>query len=132
VIERRAATLKNDDANVAICSYTLREGDTFKRLARTIGSSADTILAMNNLDREHRLRRGDSIYLPVRARELANLLAETYYAVRKGDTLYSIAKRYDLSVAELRELNQFSRKHRLHPGEKLRVSSPRSLTAGGM
>ncbi len=133
-IEARAATLKNDDPNVAVCTYTLREGDTIKRLARAVGASVETILGMNGLRASNRVRRGDSIYLPVRARELGNLLADTqtYYAVRTGDTMYSIAKRFDLSVDELRELNQFSRHHKLHPGEKVRIAAPRALTAGGM
>lgn len=128
-VETRAATLKHDDESVSVCSYTVRQGDTIKRLARAIGTTPATIQAMNSTDR---LRRGDTIYLPVRARELSNLLAETYYAVRKGDTMYSIAKRFDLSVSELREINQLARDHKLHPGEKLRVVAPRALTAAGM
>lgn len=133
-VAARAATLKDEDATVAICSYRLREGDTIKSLARAIGTSRETILAMNDLEASDRVRRGDTLYLPVRAREIGNLLrdAQIYYAVRKGDTLFSIAKRHKLSVGELCELNQFSRRHKLHPGEKLRVGAPRALSAGGM
>ncbi len=128
-IAARAATLRNDDANIAVCSYTLRGSDTLKRLARAIGTDVDTLTAMNG-----RVRPGATIYLPVRARELASLLAqsEIYYAVRKGDTLYSIARRHHLTVAELRDLNDLSKSHKLHAGERLRVSAPRTVTAGGM
>ena len=80
------------------------------------------------------LRAGDSIYLPVRARELGNLLShseELYYAVSKGDTYYSIAKKHNLTVDELLELNDLDDAHKLHPGEKLRVTSSRVMTAGG-
>ena len=131
----RAATLKNDDENIAVCSFTLREGDSLKRLARAIGSDVDTILAMNNLASSKKAREGTTLYLPVRARELGSMLAhaddEVYYAVRRGDTLYSIAKRHHLSVEDLLDLNDLRRGHKLHAGEKLRVSSPRALTAGG-
>ncbi len=134
VIAARATTLKNEDATVAACSYTLREGDTVTKLARTIGTTRGTILAMNGLHASDRVRRGDALYLPVRSRELGNLLADaqTYYAVHKGDTLFSIARRHRLTVSELCELNQFSRKHKLHAGEKLRVAVPRALSASGM
>ncbi len=71
-IVARAATLKNEDANVRVCTYTVRDGDTLERLARAIGTNAQTILAMNGVTR---LRRGESIYLPVPARDLGNLLA---------------------------------------------------------
>lgn len=131
----RAATLKNDDENIAVCSFTLREGDSLKRLARAIGSDVDTILEMNNLASSKKAREGTTLYLPVRARELGSMLAhvddEVYYAVRRGDTLYSIAKRHHLSVEDLLDLNDLRRGHTLHAGEKLRVSSTRALTAGG-
>ena len=51
--------------------------------------------------------------------------------MKKGDTLFSIAKKNDLSVDELRDLNDL-RKAKLRVGQKLRVSAPRTLTAGGM
>ena len=133
----RADTLRDDDAYMKFCSFRMRKGDTIHRLARAIGTKAETILAMNNLDETDRLGTGQSIYLPVRARELSTLLAhsdneEIFYAVRKGDTLFSIAKKNGLTVAELRELNDLPKKATLRKGQKLRVSAPRTLTAGGM
>jgi membrane-bound lytic murein transglycosylase D len=136
-LQARADTLRDDDAYVKFCSFRVRKGDTVQRLARAIGTKAETILAMNNLDEEERLRAGQPIYLPVRASELGTLLAhsddqEIFYAVRKGDTLYSIAKKNGLTVAELRELNDLRKNATLRKGQKLRVSAPRTMTAGGM
>ena len=133
----RADSLRDEDAYVKFCTFQLREGDSVRRLARALGTEQETILAMNNLDANDRLRAGDSIYLPVRARELSTLLQhsddeEVFYAVRKGDTLFSIAKKNGLSVAELRELNDLPKNTPLKTGMKLRVSVPRGLTAGGM
>jgi len=133
-ISARAATLRSEDTDVTVCSYTMREGDSLKRLARAVGVDVDTLLSMNDLRSPSRVGEGDSIYLPVRARELGTLLnAEaTYYAVQKGDTLYSIAKKYDLTVDELRDLNDLGHGEKLRHGQKLRVNVPRTLTAGGM
>ncbi len=127
-------SIRDEDALLKVCTFKLREGDSVKRLAKAIGTKPETILAMNNLDANARLEAGDSIYLPVRARELSALLSrgEDYYAVRKGDTLYSIAKKNGLTVAELRELNDLSKKATLKKGQRLRVSAPRTMTAGGM
>jgi membrane-bound lytic murein transglycosylase D len=132
-----ADSLRDEDAYVRFCSFKLRRGDSIKRLARALGAAPETILAMNNLDSPNQVGSGDSVYLPVRARELASLLAhsedeEFFYAVKKGDTLFSVAKKHKLSVAELRELNELSRNASLHVGQKLRVSAPRALSAGGM
>lgn len=133
-VAARAATLKNEDANIAICSYTLHEGESLERIARALGTDVDTLVAMNNLHSPASIGEGDSIYLPVRARELGSLLAhsDAYYAVRKGDTLYSIAKSHGLTVDELLDLNELDLDHMLHPGERLRVAAPRAVTAGGM
>jgi membrane-bound lytic murein transglycosylase D len=133
-VAARAATLKNEDANVAVCSYTLREGESLKRLARALGTDVDTLVAMNNLRSAAAIGEGDSIYLPVRARELGSLLAhsDAYYAVKRGDTLYSIARSHSLTVDELLDLNELDSDHKLHPGERLRVTAPRAVTAGGM
>ncbi len=41
------------------------------------------------------------------------------YAVRRGDTLFSISRRYRVSVDEIRNWNHRSSRHRLHPGQDL-------------
>lgn len=134
LVAGRASTLKNEDTNVAVCSYTLRDGQSLRRLARAIGTDVDTLVAMNNLRSSDEIGEGDSIYLPVRARELGALLSQNnaYYAVQKGDTFYSIARSHSLTVDELLDLNQIEGDHMLHPGERLRVVAPRTITAGGM
>jgi membrane-bound lytic murein transglycosylase D len=136
VVAAKARTLKNEDANVAVCTLKLRKGDSIKRLARSIGTTPETLLSMNNLRSAQSVGQGDTIFLPLRARDLSSLLAhahdDIFYAVRKGDTLTSIARKHNLSVTELREINQLDRNHKLHPGEKLRVSAAHVVTAGGM
>jgi len=128
-VASRAASMKNEDTDIAICSFTLREGDNVKKIARAIGTDVDTILAMNQI---RGAGEGDTLYLPVRSRDLGTLLnAEAvYYAVQKGDTLYSIAKAHRLTVDELRDLNDLSAHTKLHSGQKLRVNAPRTVTAG--
>jgi membrane-bound lytic murein transglycosylase D len=133
----RADSLREEDDRLKFCTFTLRDGDTVQRLARTLGTKPETILAMNNLEETDRLAPGESIYLPVRARELSTLLSRTddeelYYAVKKGDTLFSIAKKNGLTVAELRELNDLTKDATLQKGQKLRVNAPRTMSAGGM
>lgn len=43
--------------------------------------------------------------------------------VQKGDTLYSIAKRYDMSISELIELNGIDSPNQLYVGQVLKTSS---------
>ncbi|HEX9500610.1 MAG TPA: transglycosylase SLT domain-containing protein [Thermoanaerobaculia bacterium] len=70
-IARRAATLKNDDRIVTVCAYKVRKGDTINKLARALGVERRTIRAMNGLSERAKIRRGESIYLPVRGHALS-------------------------------------------------------------
>ncbi|HEX6178438.1 MAG TPA: LysM peptidoglycan-binding domain-containing protein [Thermoanaerobaculia bacterium] len=132
-----ASTLRREDEKIEVASFTIRKGDTLAKLAKKLGTTPSTIAAMNDLSPKAALRPGRSIYLPVQARRLGILLRhsddrEIFYAVRKGDTLYSIAKQYKLTVNDLRELNDLRKDSILKVGQKLRVSPPRGLTAGSM
>lgn len=137
VVAEIAATVRQEDSKIAVAAFTVRKGDTIPRLAKKLGTKPETIRAMNGLKENESLRAGRSIYLPVHARRLGSLLrhaedTKIYYTVRKGDTLYSIAKTNKLTVADLRELNGLSENAVLKPGQKLRVSPPRGLAAGSM
>ena len=45
----------------------------------------------------------------------------TFHTVSAGDTLYSISRRYGLSVDELRTANQLDEKSTIYPGQQLKV-----------
>jgi membrane-bound lytic murein transglycosylase D len=130
-IAPHAATLKNDDPDIAVCTMRVKSGTHVKSVARALGTTPEAILEMNG---KRSIDEGDTIYVPARARDLAALLAagDAFYTVRKKDTLYSIAKRHGLSVVELRELNGLASHASIHPGDRLRVSPTRAVTAGGM
>lgn len=132
-----AERLKFDDVNLPFATFTTRSGDTIERLAMLVGADPEDVRSMNG--RRNVLRTGESIYLPVSESRLARLLSEDrerasrkYHLVKKGDTLYSIAKKHDLSIEELAEINDFKATRKLKPGEKVRVRSSQPLTAGGM
>ena len=53
----------------------------------------------------------------------ALLLADTTYKVEKGDTLYSISRKYQITVAELRAANNLSENDVIKVGQKLKIPS---------
>lgn len=59
------------------------------------------------------------------------LFAETYTA-KKGDTLYSIAKRYEITLAELRTANNLSESDVLKVGQKLTIPTADIETAAAL
>ncbi len=46
----------------------------------------------------------------------------SFYEVKAGDTLFSIARRANLSVDKLRQINQLKADASIHPGDRLRIS----------
>ena len=49
------------------------------------------------------------------------------YQVRKGDTLWKIAKRHNMNVAKIRSLNKLSRNASLRIGQKLVISAAKNI-----
>ena len=49
------------------------------------------------------------------------LFADTTYKVEKGDTLYSISRKYQITVAELRAANNLSENDVIKVGQKLKI-----------
>lgn len=65
----------------------------------------------------------DSVYniTPATYRYIKQMYARKYHKIRKGDTLYGIARRYRVSAGQICRLNGISRKTILRVGRKLRV-----------
>ena len=51
------------------------------------------------------------------------VFADSNYVVKKGDTLYSISRKFELTVAELRAANNLSENDVLKEGAKLVIPS---------
>lgn len=130
----RADRLPEEDAHLKVSTHTVRSGDTLSRVARAVGTNEETLRAMNDLS-SGAIRPGQQLYVPVRARELGSLLTHErtsgfFYSVRKGDTLYSIARRNGMSVGELRDLNDLRPDEPIRVGQKLRIAPSRTATGG--
>lgn len=137
-IRERAESLHQEDPIVEVASYTLKPGESVTDLSKSIGVSVDDVLAMNRT-RDDRFGPGDSVYFPVRQTTLSSRLLDRratpssdLYVVSKGDTLYSIAKRYSLTLDQLRTINDLPGDAVIQPGQRIRVSAQGGTTAGGM
>ncbi len=82
-------------------SYTVQKGDSLYSIARKYSTTIDKIKNLNNLT-SNILSIGQVLLIPTDT----NL--ETTYTVQKGDSLYSIAKKYDTTVDRLKQLNNLS------------------------
>jgi membrane-bound lytic murein transglycosylase D len=105
--------------------YRVRAGDTLGSIARRTGISASRLAAENGIDDPRRLRPGQVLVLPGGAPA-----PERYYTVRAGDTLYSIAARHGVRVADLARRNGLRDRHKLSIGQRLELPPERSARSG--
>ncbi len=83
-------------------TYTVQKGDSLYSIARDYNTTVDAIKNLNNLT-SNLLSIGQILQIPV-----ASDTQETTYTVQKGDSLYSIAKKFGTTVDTLKKLNNLS------------------------
>ena len=88
-----------------ITTYTVKKGDTLYGISNQFGVSAMDIYNFNNLDNTNILV-GQILKIPTNAG--TNPSSMFTYTVKKGDSLYNIAKRYETTVNEIIKLNNLS------------------------
>ena len=81
--------------------YTVKKGDTLYSIANRFNTTVATIKELNNLV-GNSLSVGQKIILPEEE------LSENMYIVKPGDSLYSIARRYNTTIDVIRSLNNLT------------------------
>ncbi len=92
---------KTEDSSV----YIVKSGDSLWSISKKTGFSVDELKAANNLT-SNLLNIGQKLKLPVQ--EEVEETDYDIYLVKSGDSLYSIASNYNVSVDELISFNNLS------------------------
>ena len=96
-----------------ITLYQVREGDTLSQIAEMFSVTNNTILWANDISSATSIRSGDMlIILPI---------VGVQHIVKSGDTVDSIAKKYDGDTEEIRSFNQLEENGELTVGDALVV-----------
>ncbi len=97
-------------------SYTVLEGNTLWGIANFFGVEVEDIVELNNLQEPELIYTGQVLMIPV-----SKPVPPRYYAVRPADTLYSIAKRYNMQVEDIAKLNNTANPNLIFPGQIIRL-----------
>lgn len=84
--------------------YIVKKGDTLYSIAKTYNTTVDNIKKLNNLT-SNTLSIGQKIRLND---QIDNPKEDNTYIVKSGDTLYSIAKKFNIKVDNLKEANNLT------------------------
>ncbi len=104
--------------------HRLRRGETLSGIGKRYNISVDMIMRWNDIDDVRRVRAGRKLALyPARKFDTGSDKSEeeiivSYYKVRNGDSLWSIARKHQVSTQEIKRWNSLSN-NLLHPGKKL-------------
>jgi membrane-bound lytic murein transglycosylase D len=119
----------------ATVQHTVRRGETLSHIARRYGVTVSALQAANGNVRPTRLQVGQRLTVPGGAAARAAAPTRTASAaparpaaqwrvhqVRRGDTLYGIARRHGVTVQQLRTWNNLRpNQSRILPGQRIRV-----------
>jgi membrane-bound lytic murein transglycosylase D len=112
--------------------HTLAPNETLSDVAHKYHVSLSSLEEVNDLSSATEVSDVDAVVVPVTPRSA--VLGASYYRVRRGDTLITIADRFGVSVEQLRRWNHLRGSiirigHRLRVAEPAHVSSSRHYSA---
>jgi membrane-bound lytic murein transglycosylase D len=121
-----AARIKDipDDKRASWRFHVVRSGETLDGIALALHAHISDIAKANGLKAADGVDSGDELVIPI-AGAVASAGPQRY-AVRRGDTLITVADRFGVSVEELRRWNHLS-SNIVKPGSSLAVVEPVKL-----
>jgi membrane-bound lytic murein transglycosylase D len=106
--------------------HKVRKGETLSRIAQRYRASMRDIVWTNGIREKHFIRAGQKLKIPLRGRGgrayalSYELLPGGKYKIKKGDSLWLIAKKFNTDTRKLQKLNGL-KSPRLYVGQILKV-----------
>lgn len=132
-VDQRLATKQNAPRKDERIVYTVQDGDNLWSIANRHGVNTRQLAAWNGMTARDTLKIGRSLVIwksedkasaPARAMKVAtsnDMVRKVSYTVRKGDSLYEIARKFRVSVNDLKRWNEKTLGQFLQPGQRLTV-----------
>lgn len=112
-------TLEESDGNSTSGQtiYIVKTGDTLNKIAAEFGTTVIAIAKENNIRNINLIYVGQRLVIPTNRNDLGH----TLYKIKWGDTLWSISRRYGVSIATIVRLNRIQNPNLIYAGKTLRI-----------
>ena len=104
--------------------YTVERGNTLSQIARAYNVTVESLVELNNITNPNLIYPGEKIKIKGSDSDFLNSVTSTnneYYIVKSGDTLYSIARMYGITVTQILQNNSISNPNLIFPGQRIRI-----------
>lgn len=104
-------------------TYTVQRGNTLSQIAKAYDVTVNHIVQMNDIQNPNLIYPGEKLRITQSTSTGLNpVLQNNYYTVQRGDTLYSIALKYGVTVRFLANLNGIYNVNLIYPGQIIKLS----------
>jgi membrane-bound lytic murein transglycosylase D len=103
--------------------YRVRAGETLSSIARRHGLPVSTLARLNNMGAGDALVKGQRLVIKASTRRFRDEGVRSgrrvLYTVRRGDTIFSISRQFQVSVPQLKSWNGLNKHHQIRAGQRL-------------
>ncbi len=96
--------------------YVLKSGEDLAKVANKFNTSVSYLQEINNLFYLDSVRQGMEIVVPKNTQAYFE-----FYTIEKGDSLYAIARRYNINPTLLASLNGLNMDDYIYPGQEILI-----------
>ena len=105
--------------------YTIQKGDTLSEIAQRYNTTVNELVRLNNIRNPNMIYANETLLIPTKNNSISTGSDDknnTIYIVQRGDTLYSIAKRFNTTVQNIVNNNGISNPNLIYPGQSLIIA----------
>ncbi len=96
--------------------YILEDGESLDMVCKMFGLDKSEVMKLNNISDEKMVREGSQIKVPVSDPNYYNT-----YTIETGDTLYKIARKYNINPMLLASMNGLDMEDYIYPNQEILI-----------
>lgn len=104
-------------------SYEVERGDSLSVIAERFNTTVGQLVSLNQLRSRNSIQIGQRLLLPQSEAQAARIVVsdEGIYTITRGDTISTIARRFNVNAGELLRLNGVADARLIYPGQELKL-----------